>query len=226
MPVGPGEQPPTPVQTTLSLNISAQEIARKEARLRELFRVDLIRQAMMMGVSQYEQHAMKYNALKAIQPLVCSLTNRTTEALLRRVHALLLQLDGTYKDIMSGVPEEAQGLYYFDNLKRSMETSRRLASLGQAAQAMQAYMSVNPEAAQVLDSEKAVREALILNELPELIRPDSEVQAERQAFAQQAQGEQQEAMQMEQAKLQPQMDANKVAAAKVAVDAQKNEGGL
>ena len=226
VPVQPNEQPPTPIQTTLALNISAQEVARKEARLREIFRVDLIRQAMNMGVSQYEQHAMKYNALKSIQPLVCSLTNRTTESLLRRVHMLLEQEDKTYKGILSEIPAEAQGQFHFDNLKRSMDKSRKLQAIGQSAQAMQAYMSVNPEAAQVLDSEKAVKAVLMLNELPELIRDDAEVQAERQSFAQQAQGEQEQAMAMEEAKLQPQMQANQIKAAETAAKIEQEGGGV
>ena len=197
VPLGQNEQPPTPVQTSLQLNVSEHTVARKEARLREIFRIDLVKQYMATGVTQYEQHGMKYNALKAIQPWVCMLTGKTTEAIVGRVHNLLKQEDSKYKELLLALPENTQGLFYFDNLKRLMETSRKLSGMGQAAQAMQAFISVNPQAAQVIDTERAVKEALLYNGLVELIRPQGEVLAERQAFAQQAQQQQTQENQVE-----------------------------
>ena len=218
VPVAPGETPPQPISTTLDLNISEHTVARKEARLREMFKVDMIRQASMIGVSQYEHHGMKYNALKAIQPLACLLTSRTTEALLQRVHTLLKENDDMYAQMMAEVPEEMQGAFFFDNLKRMMQKSNRLANMGRAAQAIQAYASFNPQSVQILNSEGAVIQALIDSDLPHLVKSQQEVAAEREGFAQAAQQQEQQEMAMEQQKLQPQMQKNEIEAAKVAME--------
>ena len=221
VPLKPNEQPPTPIVTTLDLNISEHTIARKEARLREIFKVDLVRQAMMTGVSQYEHHAMKYSALKAIQPLACLLTGRTTEALLSRVHRLLMENNKMYADLLTQVPAEMQGSFYFDNLARMMQKSNRLANLGRAAQAIQAYGSFDPQAIQVVSAEGAITQALIDSDLPHLVKPQQEVQAEREGFAQAAQQEQAQAQQMEQNKLAPALQANDLKAAELGLQAEK-----
>ena len=223
VPVSPGEAPPTPIQTSLQLNVSEHTVARKEARLRELFKVDMIRQASMTGVSQYEHHTMKYNALKSIQPLACLLTSRTTETILQRVHTLLKENDQMYGQLMANVPEQMQGSFFFDNLKRMMEKSSRLANMGRAAQAIQAFASFNPQAAQIINSEGAVIQALIDSELPHLVKNQQEVQAEREGFAQAAAQQEQQAMAMEQQKLQPANDANQIKAAEVAIKAQDQD---
>ena len=214
IPVKNNERPPQPVTTTLDLNISERTVARKEARLREIFKIDLIRQATATGMSQYEHHSMKYNALKAIQPLVCSLTARTTEALMDRVHTLLKQNDKEYQKLLLELPEDAQGEFHFDNLKEMMRQSKKLADIGRAAQAIQAYGSFNPQAIQKVDSEKAIEQALINSQLPELIKDDAELGQERAAFNQQAQAEQQQAQQMEQQKVAPAMLQAEAQAAK------------
>ena len=221
VPLKPGEQPPSPIVTSLDLNISEHTIARKEARLREIFKVDLVRQASLTGVSQYEHNAMKYSALKAIQPLACLLAGRTTEALLYRVHTLLQENDDMYGQMLAAVPQEMQGAFFFDNLKRQMQKSQRLANIGRAAQAIQAYGSFDPQAVQVLNAEGAIVQALIDSDLPNLVKTQQQVQDEREGFAQAAAQEQQQAMGMEQAKLAPQHEANQVEAGKVQVEAHK-----
>ena len=221
VPLGSGEQPPMPISTTLELNISEHTVARKEARLREIFKIDMIRQASIMGVSQYEHHGMKYNALKAIQPLACLLTSRTTEAIMNRVHVLLSENDDMYRELLANVPEMMQGSFHFDNLRRLMTKSNNLANLGRAAQAIQAYASFNPESVQILNSEGAILQALIDSDLPHLARSQEEMQAQREGFAQAAAAEQEQAMQMEQQKLAPALQKNEIEAAKVKLEADK-----
>lgn len=205
VPIKPGETAPTPVATTIDLNVSERTVARKEARLREIFKIDLIKQAQLTGMSQYEHNALKYTALKAIQPLVCTLTSKTTSTMVERIHKLLKKHDPQYRLLMSELPSETQGLFHFDNLKRLMEQSKVLANLGRAAQAIQGYASFDPQALQRVDSTGAVVTALEASQLPHLIKDEAEAAAEAEAYNQEAAGQEQQAMALEQQKLAPSM---------------------
>ena len=144
---------------------------------------------------------------------------------MNRVHTLLKQNDTQYQEMLAAAPEFAQGKFFFDNLKRMMQKTLRLANLGRAAQAIQAYGSFDPQSLQVLSAENAIIQALIDSDLPMLVKPQDQVQTERAGFAEAAQAQDQQAMQMEQQKLQPAMQANDIKAAEVAMKAQEQQGG-
>ena len=182
------ERMPQPIATQLDLNITDKTIARKELRLRKIFKAHLIEMAQQAGLSQWEFNQHRHNALKAIQPIASDLTSRVITGLLHRTHSLLLANDREYKKIAKGFDKD----FHFDHLSKEMDRTMKLASVGRLAQAVVPYIQTNPQAAIALDSERLIREAAKWSGLPEATKSEGEVEQEKAAMLQEMEAQQQQ----------------------------------
>ena len=176
-------QAPAPIATTATLNISEATIAKREQALREIFKIDLITRAKIVNVSQAEYHQNQYNIMKSIQPLASTLVYRTITALSARMHKLLLDNDPKYKKLASEAEQLKLDNVSFDHLGALMKKAQFMSNVGRLGQAAQFYAQLDPEAGATIDSARVLREAATTLGIPQILKSDSEVQAEQQAKA-------------------------------------------
>ena len=199
VPLEGSEKAPEPINTTASLQVSEATIAKKEQRLREIFKIDLIRRVQISSVSQFEYNQNLFNALRTIQPMATNLLYRTITQLMKRTHKLLMDNDKTYKKLAVGVDRLVLDDISFDHIGRLMQKASTLANLGRFGQAAQFYLQVDPEAAALVDVDKALEVGANTMGIPEILRSREEAQeimkAKAQAVQQQQAVEQQSALQ-------------------------------
>ena len=107
--------------------------------------------------------------------------------------------DKTYKKLAVGVDRLVLDDISFDHIGRLMQKASTLANLGRFGQAAQFYLQVDPEAAALVDVDKALEVGANTMGIPEILRSREEAQeimkAKAQAVQQQQAVEQQSALQ-------------------------------
>lgn len=190
VPLNNHEREPKPIQTTASLNISEATIAKKEQRIREIFKIDLINRVKVTQVSQAEYYQNYYNTLKSIQPLAMNLVYRTITTLAKRIHKLLLDNDKEYKRLATNVNQMTLKNIKFDHIGALLKKAATMSQIGRFGQAAQFYLQVDPDAAVQIDVDKALQEAANTLGIPQILRPKEEAQAQLKARAEAVQQQQ------------------------------------
>ena len=203
---------PSPIRVTQDYKPNDAIIQKKQLELQQLFMIDMIQQSQVTNVQSFEYHQNMVKLLQAIQPLVLDLTTRATHSLLNRVHSLLKDNDAEY----GAITREFDGYLYASGIGLQMAKSQKMANMARFAQTATPFIQAKPAAAQKLNEDITMSCIAIAAGVPEILRPQEEVDKERQAQAEQAQAQQQAEVQNQQAGA-----ANQMAGAQ----AQLNQGG-
>ena len=187
VPLNNHERKPEPIIQTGTMNVSEATIAKKEQRLREIFKIDLINRVKITNVSQAEYYQNMYTVLKSIQPMAMNLVYRTVTQLLKRAHKLLMDNDSKYKALAIGGESLDTKKLEFDHLGALLKKASTMSQLGRFGQAAQFYLQVDPDAAVTLDVEKVLSEAANTLGIPQILKDKREADAERKARADAAQ---------------------------------------
>lgn len=186
---------PTPV------NIEATEviIQRQQTMIREAFMYDRLVAANDPQMTATQVMAIERRRYMLLSSVLSRLESEFLAGLIDRLFGIMFR-----RDLLPPIPEELGGqelrVKYVSPISRAQMQTQAESFMG-AMQYMQPIMAINPESADNIDPDAVVRDTQKVFGYPEIyLRPEKDVQAMREARAQQVQQQQQAAMAIEAAK--------------------------
>ena len=182
IPVTQGHVMPQAVQTLTGGNITnAQKILTLEAKIKHIFKVDIIEGLLTQGLSVFEYHNFQAKVLSAIKPTIGSLNKSYISGLLSRVHNICLQYDKRYNEKYKGL----MGDFGSSSLDEVITKAEFVGKLGQIVQISAGAIQHMPGIGKVFnDTDLGIWLAEAFNVQGALKSPE-EVKEEQEAEAQQ-----------------------------------------
>ena len=186
VPLNAQEREPRPIQTTLPLPFTIEDRQAKERNIMRIFKVDYIEGVQQATLGQLEAHANRVAALGEIAPLVQDFMSRNINAIVDRVHSLLMSNDKEYRK----VGNKTKGILMGNSTSTVLAKAEKALNASRFIQAVVPLVQVDPSSVSQLNIENVIVSLARSYNLPEALNTPEEVAAERQEMLKQQQAQQ------------------------------------
>ena len=175
------EAVPSPIPTAGNLPFGLEEMREEKQDIREIFSLDLIAQANINSLSQYEVAANNLAVVNVIAPLITDFLERSLNYIVQRVHRLLVDNDAEYRKLASQVSGKIV-IYGADRIKNRLQ---KRVDMGQFVQTIAPMAQIDPSSLHTINGDKFNRKAAHCFNMGDILNTPKETADIRKELAKQ-----------------------------------------